>query len=337
MGNCKRGLAKISDQICMKFWFWWQIFQKIHCRSVAFDWHVNLPTSQALLHGTTSNFGCSRSPRACRRWRDEAFLGSNRTEWIQRGSRSRRRSPDSMIRRHLPNSWAYFQTRQSTGTLRCIDTVGVKDIFKAILTLIILMGTIHIWRPLKLYIECTGWFICSELGSLWFWLFHCLPSSAWADGNLAEAAGQDGGTPKSKSTQPRSQNRWTTLYFSIPLLRGRYIWMTLSSSWFASPLHTDLPLQFATQPLEYVLPSLPHTGLYTAGQTQPRWGAGSGAGFGAGSGRAMQAWAMARAQMTVVARTILTILLSSIFFRCRLSQILWSTVHTGHWLRVEFD
>ena len=49
-----------------------------------------------------------------------------------------------MIRRHLPNSWAYFQTRQSTGTLRCIDTVGVKDIFKAILTLIILMGTIHI-------------------------------------------------------------------------------------------------------------------------------------------------------------------------------------------------
>ena len=33
-------------------------------------------------------------------------------------------------------------------------------------------------------------------------MFHFLPQSAWADGNLAEAAVQMGGTPKSKSTQP---------------------------------------------------------------------------------------------------------------------------------------
>ena len=36
----------------------------------------------------------------------------------------------------------------------------------------------------------------------------CLPNSAGADVNLAEAAGQDGGTPKSKSTQPRSTSTW---------------------------------------------------------------------------------------------------------------------------------
>ena len=43
-------------------------------------------------------------------------------------------------------------------------------------------------------------------------MFHCLPDSAWADGNLAEVAGQDGGTRKSKSTQPRSRLTWDTLY-----------------------------------------------------------------------------------------------------------------------------
>ena len=43
-------------------------------------------------------------------------------------------------------------------------------------------------------------------------MFHCLPDFPWADGNLAEAAGQDGGTQKSKSTQPRSQLTWDTLY-----------------------------------------------------------------------------------------------------------------------------
>ena len=32
-------------------------------------------------------------------------------------------------------------------------------------------------------------------------MFHCLPDSAWAIGNLAEAARQNGGTPKLKSTQ----------------------------------------------------------------------------------------------------------------------------------------
>ena len=29
-------------------------------------------------------------------------------------------------------------------------------------------------------------------------MFHCLPDSAWADGNLAEAAGEDGGITKIK-------------------------------------------------------------------------------------------------------------------------------------------
>ena len=58
----------------------------------------------------------------------------------------------------------------------------------------------------------TGCPICSwtRLGRLDFWVFHSLPNS---NENLAEAAGQLGkksGTPKSKSTQPRSTSRWIT-------------------------------------------------------------------------------------------------------------------------------
>ena len=48
-------------------------------------------------------------------------------------------------------------------------------------------------------------------GDLNFLVFHCLPDSAWADVNLAEGAGQDGGTQKSKAAQPRSQPTWDTL------------------------------------------------------------------------------------------------------------------------------
>ena len=48
-----------------------------------------------------------------------------------------------------------------------------------------------------------------------FYAFHCLPNFARADGNLAEAAGQYGGTQKSKSTQPRSQLTWDTLYLAL--------------------------------------------------------------------------------------------------------------------------
>ena len=44
------------------------------------------------------------------------------------------------------------------------------------------------------------------------WVFHCLPNSAWADWNLAELAGQHG--RESKSTLPRSQTRWDTLYYA---------------------------------------------------------------------------------------------------------------------------
>ena len=50
---------------------------------------------------------------------------------------------------------------------------------------------------------------------LWFWLFHPLPGSAWADGKLAELAEQLGKMvehPKSMSTQPRFARRCVTLY-----------------------------------------------------------------------------------------------------------------------------
>ena len=61
--------------------------------------------------------------------------------------------------------------------------------------------------------------ICSWTGLGWlgFWVFHCVPDSASADwefGRSGWLAGQDGGTPKSKSTQPRSSSKWDTLYKS---------------------------------------------------------------------------------------------------------------------------
>ena len=48
-------------------------------------------------------------------------------------------------------------------------------------------------------------------------MFHCLPDSAWADGNLAEAARQLGKLVehKSKSTQPRSTTTWGALYHRV--------------------------------------------------------------------------------------------------------------------------
>ena len=49
----------------------------------------------------------------------------------------------------------------------------------------------------------------------WFWLFHCLPDSVWADDSLAEWAdqlGKMGGSSKLKSTQLRSACWWFTLY-----------------------------------------------------------------------------------------------------------------------------
>ena len=51
------------------------------------------------------------------------------------------------------------------------------------------------------------------LGWLWFKFLPCLPSSAWTNGNLAEAAGQYGRMPKLKSTQ--SHSRWITLYINV--------------------------------------------------------------------------------------------------------------------------
>ena len=54
-------------------------------------------------------------------------------------------------------------------------------------------------------------------------MFHCLPDSAWSDGNLAEAAGQDGGTQKpglsSLGTPCRhvTESNWNLEPFSKPI------------------------------------------------------------------------------------------------------------------------
>ena len=45
-----------------------------------------------------------------------------------------------------------------------------------------------------MHINYTGLFIRSDawVGLTWILFFHCLPSSAWANGNLADVAGQLG-------------------------------------------------------------------------------------------------------------------------------------------------
>ena len=53
----------------------------------------------------------------------------------------------------------------------------------------------------------------------WFWLFHPLPGSAWADVKLAELAEQVGKIVEyheSKSTQPRFETWWRTLLMHMP-------------------------------------------------------------------------------------------------------------------------
>ena len=81
--------------------------------------------------------------------------------------------------------------------------------------------TLYFWGALipAQYAKCkkahtTGCPKWAEIGLCWlgFRVFHYLPDSAWADGNLAEAAGQDGVTQKSRLTQPRSMLTWDTLY-----------------------------------------------------------------------------------------------------------------------------
>ena len=61
----------------------------------------------------------------------------------------------------------------------------------------------------------------AHLGQLWFWLFHLLPGSAWADGELAEVAEQAGKWVehhRSESTQPNYLTRWATLYVTYEFL-----------------------------------------------------------------------------------------------------------------------
>ena len=58
------------------------------------------------------------------------------------------------------------------------------------------------------------------LGWLWFWVFHPLSDSAWADGKLAELAEQLGKMvehPKSKSTKQRFARRCATRSFKVSI------------------------------------------------------------------------------------------------------------------------
>ena len=62
--------------------------------------------------------------------------------------------------------------------------------------------TIPFWdNKYLVFTGCPKW---AETGFCWLWfrVFHCLPNSAWADGNLAEAAGQLG-----KMVEHRNQSQ----------------------------------------------------------------------------------------------------------------------------------
>ena len=77
----------------------------------------------------------------------------------------------------------------------------------------------------------TGCPTCSWLGWLEFWVYSiaaqfCLGWSKF--GRSGWADGQDGGTPKSKSTQPRSMSRLDTLAYPVQLsLKSANIWWAL--------------------------------------------------------------------------------------------------------------
>ena len=113
---------------------------------------------------------------------------------------------------------------------------------------------------------------------------------------------------KARSTIPRPARAWAWAIALVLLGFNIFFTWTNISVYFA---HTDLPLQFAWQPLEYVLPSLPHTGLYTAGQTHAwgrgRWVTGRGR-WVSGFGTALHASAKAKVLIIVVKRSILSII-----------------------------
>ena len=100
----------------------------------------------------------------------------------------------------------------------------------------------------------TGRFICSEthgLGWLGFWVFHCLPHSAWAYENVAEEAGQLGNmvehpntsqpnpvlrayeSPCSESTIPcmASSKNFTFFHHKRFKTTSENFWQTLLTSW----------------------------------------------------------------------------------------------------------
>ena len=109
-------------------------------------------------------------------------------------------------------------------------------------------------------LHCTGYANCSFP---WdgFTLILSVPLSAqfclgwWDLGRSSWAAGQDGGTPKSKSTQ-RCMSRWNTLYLDTnmhhsphvprPVVRHAHvIWVEGLAEKVLSDLRQLLPLRFA--------------------------------------------------------------------------------------------
>ena len=88
----------------------------------------------------------------------------------------------------------------------------------------IILGGVHQkkWEIHK-YTVCP---IClwTGLGRLQFWVF------ALTDGNLAEAAGHDGGTTLSNSTQPRSTSRWDTLFCPYFCSYQRFLYPDFSTA-----------------------------------------------------------------------------------------------------------
>ena len=106
-------------------------------------------------------------------------------------------------------------------------------------------------------------------------MFHPLPGSAWADGNLAELAEQLGKMvehPKTKSIQPRFARRWVTLYITWTYLKRLFY---KEGSWIASIkcLHCHNAIRVPWTPI--IRPRVEWERGWSWGRSPSRRGSGS--------------------------------------------------------------
>ena len=110
-----------------------------------------------------------------------------------------------------------FSTHFQLEPMRCRDNMYPVNMYRVIPSVIDHKVTDISWKLDTINKCCTGWFIRPKTWVGLTWTLGVPLSAQFCLGWLEFrrngcAAGQDVGTPKSKSTQSRSRSRWITLY-----------------------------------------------------------------------------------------------------------------------------